>query len=216
MNTPTQPRSPNRAIAAIAYTVLRAYRMAIGESGGPAWESAPDALKAKVLANVDFVRGQEEPPTAEFMHRRWVSAKMIDGWASGVKRSDALKLHDRMRPFETLQRDQQAKGEIFLALVRTLAPLVVALDQAEDRLQQFAQDSLTEQQGALLFITAMVKRFGGETGVVQLSDADMRAATHYELMRHDSEDGGLLLKVERMHLPGDDPTVLDTSLPAGG
>lgn len=216
MNTTTQPRSPNRAIAAIAYTVLRAYRMAIGESGGPAWESAPDTLKAKVLANVDFVRGEAEPPTAEYMHRRWHSAKLIDGWTLGLY-SPTIKTHPYLIPFSTLPKAQQAKGEIFLALVRTLAPLVVALDQAEDRLQQFAQDSLTEQEGALLFITAMVNRFGGETGVVQLSKNDMHAALKCELMRHDTEDEGLLLKVLRPGTaPASDPTVLDTSLPAGG
>lgn len=216
MTAAEQPRSPNRAIAAIAYSLLRTYRMALGEPGGPAWEAAPDTLKQKALMQVDFVRGEAEPPTAELLHRRWVSAKMIDGWKQGP-RSDALKLHPHMVPFDKLPRDQQAKGELFLSMVHLLAPMMLALDRAEDRVQQVAEASMAEQRGALLFITAMVNRFGGETGIVHLSKNDMHAALVCELMRHDTEDEGLILKVERPGAaPAKDPAVLDTSLPAGG
>lgn len=186
----------NRTIAALTYTVLRTYRMALGESGGPTWEAAPQALKLKCTLAVDWIRDQKTEPTAADLHKRWVSQKLIDGWSHGP-RSATLKTHPYVGvSFDGLPREQRAKGDLALALVRALAPLALATDKAEAFAKRVAHEAETEQHGALLFIAAMVRRFGGETGIVQLSDADMQAALELELSRHDTEDGGLILKVE--------------------
>lgn len=213
--------SQNRAIASLTYSLLRVYRMALGEQGGPAWEAAPDTTKAKVQAFVEWIRTNDKDEKAlepSDLHRHWQTAKLIDGWKFGPAKSELLRTHPHMGlDFGQLQREHQAKNAMFLAMVRLLAPLVLALDRAEDQVQQVAKDSLIEQQGALLYITAMVNRFGGETGIVHLSKNDMHAALVCELMRHDTEDEGLILKVERPGAaPAKDPAVLDTSLPAGG
>lgn len=209
----------NGAIASIVYTVLRIYRMSLGEPGGPAWEAAPAATKDKVLREVEFVRTTADV-TPEDMHKRWATKKLIDGWSAGAYKSELLKTHPRLDvPFDRLPRDQQAKASLFLVLVKVLAPLAMAVDKAEDAVQQMAQQSELEQTGALLYIAAMVNRFGGETGIVQLTKADMEAALAVELMRHDTDDG-LILKVERPPAPAVSQVAgkvaLDTTLPAGG
>lgn len=206
----------NRTIAALTYTVLRSYRMALGEVGGPAWEAAPEATKLKATLAVDWVREQKDPPTAEALHKRWTSAKLIDGWSQGP-RSDVMKMHPHLIPFEKMAAPQQAKGELALSLIHVLAPLAKALDKAEAEVKAIAEQQLAEQAGALLYIAAMVGRFGGETGIVHLTKADMEAALSLELSRHDANDGSLVLKVERLAPEAaNDPKVLDTALPPGG
>ncbi len=193
--TTTPQASQNTAIAAMAYTVMRAYRMALGEHGGPAWEAAPQDLRERLRAEVEWLRSQEPAPTPERLHARWSSAKLAAGWENGP-RSDTLKLHPRLGlKWDALPREQQAKGDLWLTLVRVLAPAVVAVDKAEAAARQIAQASEDEQRGALRYIAALVNRFCDDDGQVSLTESDMLAALSLDLMRADTDDNGLVLAV---------------------
>lgn len=101
---------------------------------------------------------------------------------------------------QAVRQDQDAKdiGEdaVFFEAVRWLLPTFQAVEHAKTHVEMVAKASEEEQIGALLYIAAMVKRFGGETGMVHMTRQDMEAACEFELMRYDEDDGGLILKVE--------------------
>lgn len=176
-------------IARIAHQINRALRMGIGEDGGPDWFAAPQWMKDSAVAGVQF---HIDNPTAkpEDSHKSWLNHKLASGWTFGPIKSDVLKQHPCMVPFDKLPKDQQAKDWVFREVVHMLVPVF-------RHMVEITKDMEQQQTGALLYITAMVKRFGGETGIVQLSEADMRESLDYELGRHDQEDGGLILKVQR-------------------
>ena len=175
-------------IARIAHQINRALRMGIGEDGGPDWFAAPQWMKDSAVAGVKF--HMDDPSAkAEDSHKAWLNHKLADGWTYGPVKSEALKVHPCMVPFDKLPKDQQAKDWVFREVVHMVLPTFKHMVEMEEESQQ-------QQTGALLYITAMVKRFGGETGIVRLTDADMHEALDYELGRHDEEGGGLILKVQ--------------------
>lgn len=175
-------------IARIAHQINRALRMGMGEDGGPDWFAASAELRAGIVAGVKFhIDNPQASPSDS--HKAWLNHKLAAGWAYGPVKSEALKVHPCMVPFDKLPKDQQAKDWVFREVVHMVLPTFKHMVEIEEESQQ-------QQTGALLYITAMVKRFGGETGIVRLTDDDMREALDYELGRHDEEGGGLILKVQ--------------------
>lgn len=88
------------------------------------------------------------------------------------------------------------EDRVMFEAVRWLLPAFTAIERAREHVNTVAKNAEEEQIGALLYIAAMVKRFGGETATVHMKREDMEAACELELMRYDEEDGGLILKVE--------------------
>jgi hypothetical protein len=79
-----------------------------------------------------------------------------------------------------------------------MAGLIQNMRRQIDDLQRA---SLIQQEGAFLYITAMVHANGG---AVELSKEDMEAAIGLVLERGDPEDGGLILRTSRPE-PSDGP-----------
>lgn len=208
-------------IARICHQINRALRMGLGEEGGPDWFAASDHVKNSAVAGVQFhIDNPDAKP--EDSHKAWMNHKLEHGWTYGEEKSELLKTHPNLVPFERLPRDQQAKDWIFREVVHMVLPAFQHMENMSKDLTTIHAQSLAEQQGALLYIAALVKRFGGETGTVHLAEADMLAAVELELMRHDTNENGLVLMVRSDDAPAQqavqaaDPAVLDTSLPAGG
>lgn len=202
------------AIARAAHGVNRAYRMALGEPGGPAWHAAPEETRNAVIRGVEY-RHAHPDATPEDMHRAWASDKLAHGWTRGDVESALLKTHPNLVQWGSLSAEQRAKYAIFLAVIDEVMPLCIELQKSVDLLRQNEKLALEEQTGALLYITAMVKRFGGETGIVEMTESDMVEACDYELSRYDTESGGLMLKVTstKQEEPEQDPAQLNLALP---
>lgn len=209
-------------IARICHQINRALRMGLGEDGGPDWFAASDHIKNSAIAGVQFhIDNPEAKP--EDSHKAWMNHKLEHGWTYGPEKSELLKTHPCLVSFDRLPREQQAKDWIFREVVHMVFPTFQHMENMSKDLSAIHEQSMAEQQGALLYIAAMVKRFGGETCTVHLSEADMLAAVELELMRHDTNENGLVLMVrsdepaaEQAQPAANDPAVLDTSLPAGG
>lgn len=200
------------AVARAAYGVNRAYRVAIGEPGGPEWHAAPEETRNSTIRGVEY-RHAHPDATPEEMHRAWASDKLARGWTRGEVASTLLKTHPNLVQWESLPPEQRAKDAIFLACIDEVLPLCAELQQSVDLLRQNEQLALEEQTGALLYIAAMVLRFGGETGIVEMTDSDMVAACDYELQRYDTEAGGLMLKVVSTKPQEQNPAQLNLQLP---
>lgn len=199
------------AIARAAHGVNRAYRMSLGEPGGPDWHAAPEETRNAVIRGVEY-RHNHPDATPEDMHRAWASDKLEHGWSYGEGFSTLLKTHPNLVPWGSLSAEQRAKDAIFCAVVDAVLPLCMELQKSVDLLRQNEKLAIEEQTGALLYITAMVKRFGGETGIVEMTGSDMVEACDYELSRYDTEAGGLMLKVTSTKQE-ENPSQLNLALP---
>jgi len=208
-------------IARICHQINRALRMGLGEDGGPDWFAASDHIKNAAIAGVQFHLDNPEAQD-EDAHKAWMNHKLEHGWTCGPEKSELLKTDPCLTSFGRLPLVRQAEVRLFGEVVRMVAPAFQHMENMSKDLSAIHEQSMAEQQGALLYIAAMVKRFGGETGTVHLAEADMLAAVELELMRHDTNENGLVLMVRSDDAPAQqavqaaDPAVLDTSLPAGG
>lgn len=72
------------------------------------------------------VRGLTTSPlrTAAQQHAVWMQARVMDGWRYGETLDREAKVHPNLVPYEKLDSLAKAKGELFMSIVRALAPLL--------------------------------------------------------------------------------------------
>jgi hypothetical protein len=103
------------AAARHGWEVLRAYRAALGEEPGPAWEDAPGAAHVRTLVAVNVLaRGDEG---GEARHRRWLAERSAEGWRYAEREDRARRLSPCMRPWASLSPEQRAKDALWCAAV---------------------------------------------------------------------------------------------------
>lgn len=97
-------------IARVCHEVNRNYRRFLGETDSGAWAEISAEKRASIVTGVQFALDRPDLTPRE-SHERW----MEDAANAG---------HINLVPWEQLPREQQAKDEIFLAIVRALTPFL--------------------------------------------------------------------------------------------
>lgn len=109
----------NEQIAQVCYETNRAYCKILGDFSQPAWEDAPDWQKQSAINGVDFrVNNPYADPSAS--HENWRKVKEEEGWVYGPIKNPDKKEHPCMVPYGDLSPEQQAKDELFTAVVEAL------------------------------------------------------------------------------------------------
>lgn len=95
----------------------------------------------------------------------------------------------------------------------TTQQLVAAIGALQQRIGVLQEQMSQEQQGALLYIAAIVERAVGVGVNMTFSDEDMQRAMDLDLERADPPDGGLVLRVLRKAEPPQPPRLVVDNAP---
>jgi hypothetical protein len=87
------------------------------------WEAMRESI-------CEGVEGALAGNTPEQSHQAWLRYKIEHGWQFGAVKSVEAKTHPLMIPYEQLPSGQRVKDDLFLAIVRSLAP-ALRLDGVE-------------------------------------------------------------------------------------
>lgn len=126
----------NIQIAIVCHAVNLAYCAFLGDDSQKPWDEADDWQKESAEKGVAFlVENPEAGPDA--IHANWMADKLADGWVFGEEKDADKKTHPSLVEFDELPEDQRLKDHLFSAVVRSMLPLVVEVEEPE----------VTEQSG---------------------------------------------------------------------
>jgi hypothetical protein len=87
------------------------------------WDNSSNELKISAINGVKYhIDNPEASPAAS--HENWMRLKVVNGWVWGKTKSEVLKTHPCLVPFEKLPVEQQAKDHLFSSIVRALYPIL--------------------------------------------------------------------------------------------
>ena len=112
-------------IAMVAHETNRAYCAALGDHTQLPWAEAPEWQRRSATLGVSFHMDNPDARPSD-SHDSWLCEKTAEGWAWGPEKDPVAKLHPCFVPYEQLPAAQQAKDHLFVAVVRSLLPLVVS------------------------------------------------------------------------------------------
>ncbi len=110
-------------IAAVAHEANRALTVFTKDVPlQPHWGEATmtKEMETSAIAGVKWRLANLGAP-ASAAHEQWLMFKADGGWKWGPVRSDELKTHPAMIPYDKLPPEVQAKDALFTAIVRALA-----------------------------------------------------------------------------------------------
>ena len=113
------PKPSDEAVAKACHEALRAYAEALGETGRPSWEDAPQSQRRSARLGVAFLRATPGATMAD-LHDRWLAEKKAAGWRFGPVKDELAKHHPCMRPWSRLPLSERLKDFLFRAMVRIL------------------------------------------------------------------------------------------------
>jgi hypothetical protein len=108
----------NSEIAKVVYEVNRAYRAAIQEDPGPAWEDKDIDSKKAMSHAVNYHR--HITMTFCDAHELWMKHMIEQGWKWGAQKDTKHKLHPCLVNWNALPQSQRVKDVLFVTLVRLL------------------------------------------------------------------------------------------------
>ena len=79
-------------ISRVCYEVNRAYRLALGEEPGPAWDEAPQEIRNSLVLGISY-RLRNPSCSPEQQHEAWLESKRNVGWSFGPEKNEAKKTH---------------------------------------------------------------------------------------------------------------------------
>lgn len=114
--------SPDRleAIARTVHAALGEWAAAHGQADIPAWNMAPDWMRASTRESVQYVL-THPASDGRAQHDQWVRQKQAEGWQHGSVKDSAARTHPMMVPYDDLPDWERRKDLIINALVRALA-----------------------------------------------------------------------------------------------
>jgi hypothetical protein len=115
-------------IAEVCHEVNRAYCLSQGDDSQPDWAAAPDWQKDSARKGVAYALGNPAATPAD-SHNSWLKEKEADGWRYGEVKDPEKKTHPCFLPYDQLPAVQKAKDYIFLAIVRSLAPVDIPANE---------------------------------------------------------------------------------------
>ena len=102
-----------QALAKLAYQINRLFSQAVGDQVKPYNKEQEDATLQGIE---DFKKNPSTSPKEA--HDKWVSAKKASGWVFGPKKDAVKKTHPNILPYGALTKEQKAKDEIFIAVMK--------------------------------------------------------------------------------------------------
>lgn len=107
------------SIATICHEANRRYCREIGDNTQKCWEEAPWWQRQSAIAGVMFVVQNPEAPSSA-AHENWLKQKIEEGWHYGPVKSEELRVHPCILPYDGLPEDQKVKDRLFQSIVRSL------------------------------------------------------------------------------------------------
>ena len=106
-------------IAEVTHEANRAICLAFGDASQKPWQDAPEWQKESSREGVRLHMGD---PTLgpEASHVAWCVSKIDSGWVYGPTKSESLRTHPCLLPFNSLPPEQQVKDYVFRAVVHSV------------------------------------------------------------------------------------------------
>ena len=80
------------------------------------WHEREQSFRSQFLDVVSMMTGPDRKNSPEELHDDWVRAYEAMGWIYGPKRDLNTKTHPDMVPFDQLEKREQDKDAVFIAL----------------------------------------------------------------------------------------------------
>lgn len=109
-------------IARICHASNAALRLRLGQAPMPPWEERSQAQRAGMVAAVENVLA-DPALTPRATHEAWLATYVADGWTWGPAEDRVAKVHPSLKPWDELPGEERAKGQMFVSMVRALAPV---------------------------------------------------------------------------------------------
>lgn len=119
-NPPVEQVPLEVAIARVAHEVNRHYCMSLGDYSNPTWDQATPAHQESVIKGVRALLANPKL-TPQAQHDMWAAEKLATGWKFGPLKSEKLKEHPCLVPYDELLPEQRSKDFIFAGVVRGIA-----------------------------------------------------------------------------------------------
>lgn len=103
-------------IARICHEANRVFRISLGETPGPNWDSAPEEMKDSTYIGVLECLDGNSP---EQLHESWLEERKSKGWTYGYPLDREKKIHPNLIPYEQLDIGQKLKDDLFMTIVRS-------------------------------------------------------------------------------------------------
>ncbi len=108
------------AISRAVHEAVRAWSAAHGQLDIPAWDEAPDWMRASTEESVRFVQAHPQAG-AGAQHEQWMAQRQADGWTYGATRDDEKKHHPMLVPFDELPEFERKKDALVCAIILALS-----------------------------------------------------------------------------------------------
>jgi hypothetical protein len=104
------------AIAKMAHEANKAYCESEGDYSQKPWVEAPAHNRISAIAGVKAYFDKPNRTPAE-SHQAWVDNKLQQGWRYGAIKSDQLKTHPSLLPYDQLPLVAKYKDSLFRSVV---------------------------------------------------------------------------------------------------
>lgn len=106
-----------------ANRVLQKHRVGVYVPVALPWDEIDQHTRMSVIDGViSILSGEITSP--EQSHENWLRFKEADGWTYGEVKDSLAKTHPFIVPFEAMTIGDQAKDQVFFAIVKALDPLL--------------------------------------------------------------------------------------------
>lgn len=103
--------------AAFVYEAARLQAIAVDAPVVPEpWKDRDEPFRRQFVDVIDMMCGPDRKTDPEELHDDWVKAYEAMGWRYGPARDPVAKTHPDMVPFDQLERREQDKDAVFVAL----------------------------------------------------------------------------------------------------
>lgn len=110
------------SIARICYETNRVFCQVTHDAVPPEWSEAPQAVRDGYCTGVQFRLKNPMAPAAA-QHDLWCETKLSEGWCRGPVKSEELREHPNLVPYQALPLTQRMKDTMFKNTVIAMAPL---------------------------------------------------------------------------------------------
>lgn len=108
-------------IARVCHEAVRAYARSAGDHSIRSWRNSHAQIKESAIIGVQNVIANPNT-TAKESHDLWVRVKKSQGWVYGPEKDAEEKTHPCIVPYAELSAFQRKKDDLFIAIVKALAP----------------------------------------------------------------------------------------------
>jgi hypothetical protein len=193
-------------IAKVAHEVNRAYGLSLGEENHLPWDEASDAVKASLVAGVEFRLANPDAPVSA-QHEEWVKTKTADGWVYGEAKDEEAKTHPCLVEYDKLPEDQKVKDALFCAVVKNMSAIepekvevkVEVPVEAKGKAKAKAGDSVLPEVNGMLPVKYVGKRDEYVDGTYGTGIKFKKGETQYV----PEAKANLMFKHPDVYVPGD-------------